>query len=254
VRLPDGVVACPAPYVVAVHGVAEAVVSAAGKAAPSAVSLLHGILFCELLVFLFQLSFVESWRPEAELPKVFSSARSGQDGIVQNIGQVQSLFPSGFRSSPKKLRPVDSSVTVVRTVPLFSGLQIDWGNLMRARTKNSHLEDCRTILLAKLEELINTLHTQDFEGREIEDVAGIGLPAMAKDFTHPNMEVELRTLAEVELSLKRLDNGAYGVCGGRGAEIPAARMKALPWTRVCVSCAGGGGEKRSVANNAYEPK
>jgi RNA polymerase-binding transcription factor DksA len=37
-----------------------------------------------------------------------------------------------------------------------------------------------------------------------------------------------------------LKNGQYGRCGSCGVEIPAARLQAIPWTHVCVNCAGGG--------------
>ena len=30
--------------------------------------------------------------------------------------------------------------------------------------------------------------------------------------------------------------GTYGECEGCGEEISAARLKALPWARYCVTC------------------
>lgn len=41
-------------------------------------------------------------------------------------------------------------------------------------------------------------------------------------------------LAEVEYSLRRLDQGAYGVCEACGQPIVEARLEAKPAARFCV--------------------
>jgi len=49
---------------------------------------------------------------------------------------------------------------------------------------------------------------------------------------------EQRRLADVEAALRRLTQGHYGVCETCGRPVPAARLRAIPWTRRCVGCAG----------------
>lgn len=44
-------------------------------------------------------------------------------------------------------------------------------------------------------------------------------------------------LAAVEHALARLDDGSYGSCERCGEPIAAARLAALPATRLCISCA-----------------
>jgi DnaK suppressor protein len=44
-------------------------------------------------------------------------------------------------------------------------------------------------------------------------------------------------LAMVEESLARIDRGAYGRCDECGGSIPVARLEALPYTKLCVTCA-----------------
>ena len=116
---------------------------------------------------------------------------------------------------------------------------------MRSKTKRkeSNLEHRQSVLLAKRKELIGRLHARRSEivaERESDDEAGIALQTVIRDFTYVSLENEIRTLAEVELSLRRLETGQYGLCGSCGEEIASARLDALPWTRVCVACAGGG--------------
>lgn len=90
--------------------------------------------------------------------------------------------------------------------------------------------------------MIGRLHARRSEivaERESDDEAGIAPQTVIRDFTYVSLENEIRTPAEVELSLRRMETGEFGWCGSCGEEIAAARLDALPWTRVCVACAGG---------------
>jgi RNA polymerase-binding protein DksA len=44
-------------------------------------------------------------------------------------------------------------------------------------------------------------------------------------------------LAKVEEALVRIEDGTYGVCDVCGEAIPVARLEALPYTKMCVTCA-----------------
>ncbi len=45
------------------------------------------------------------------------------------------------------------------------------------------------------------------------------------------------TLHQVERALAKFDDSTYGRCEACGAEIPAARLEAIPEARYCISCA-----------------
>jgi DnaK suppressor protein len=49
-------------------------------------------------------------------------------------------------------------------------------------------------------------------------------------------ENERTTLDEVKSALDRLQAGTYGVCTRCGAEIPAARLEAMPTATLCIRC------------------
>ena len=55
--------------------------------------------------------------------------------------------------------------------------------------------------------------------------------------------VEARELAQVEYALARIQGGQYGSCAGCGEKIPVARLDALPYCTLCVSC------QRETENN-----
>jgi RNA polymerase-binding protein DksA len=44
-------------------------------------------------------------------------------------------------------------------------------------------------------------------------------------------------LRQIDQALARIESGDYLYCSSCGDEIPAARLEALPTTRLCVDCA-----------------
>jgi DnaK suppressor protein len=45
-----------------------------------------------------------------------------------------------------------------------------------------------------------------------------------------------RLLRAVEAAMGRLDRGTFGLCESCEQPIPAARLNAVPWTRLCRDC------------------
>jgi RNA polymerase-binding transcription factor DksA len=53
----------------------------------------------------------------------------------------------------------------------------------------------------------------------------------AHELALSQLSAEQDALYEVEAAMKRIMDGSYGVCEQTGKRIPAARLKAVPWTR-----------------------
>ena len=49
-------------------------------------------------------------------------------------------------------------------------------------------------------------------------------------------QTDAKILQAIDEALVRLDKGAFGLCRDCGEPIAAARLNAIPWTRVCISC------------------
>jgi len=49
-------------------------------------------------------------------------------------------------------------------------------------------------------------------------------------------QTDAKILQAIEEALGRLDKGTYGVCRDCGEPIAPARLNAIPWTRVCITC------------------
>jgi DnaK suppressor protein len=49
-------------------------------------------------------------------------------------------------------------------------------------------------------------------------------------------QTDAKILQAIEEALRRIDHGTYGVCRDCGEPIAEARLRAIPWTRVCITC------------------
>jgi DnaK suppressor protein len=49
-------------------------------------------------------------------------------------------------------------------------------------------------------------------------------------------QTDAKILQAIEEALYRLEKGVYGICRDCGDPIAPARLEAIPWTRVCISC------------------
>lgn len=47
---------------------------------------------------------------------------------------------------------------------------------------------------------------------------------------------ETKFLRKIEETLRRIENGTYGICEVCGEEIPIERLKARPVTSMCLKC------------------
>jgi DnaK suppressor protein len=49
-------------------------------------------------------------------------------------------------------------------------------------------------------------------------------------------QTDAKILQAIEEALLRMEKGIYGICRDCGDPIAPARLQAIPWTRVCISC------------------
>jgi len=69
------------------------------------------------------------------------------------------------------------------------------------------------------------------------DPAEAGAEATEATFTEELAELAVRRLRALEHALERADAGKLGRCERCGGAIPAARLRALPSTTLCIRCA-----------------
>ena len=101
--------------------------------------------------------------------------------------------------------------------------------------------ELREMLEEKRREVLAAIQRSRMTGMEVRQES---IPEMG-DFVTASVEKEqifelgqtgVETLREVEDALDRLQQGTYGVCQSCGDRIALARLKAIPFVRMCVAC------------------
>jgi DnaK suppressor protein len=49
-------------------------------------------------------------------------------------------------------------------------------------------------------------------------------------------QTDAKILQAIEEALQRIEHGTYGICRDCGEPVAVARLNAIPWTRVCITC------------------
>jgi DnaK suppressor protein len=110
----------------------------------------------------------------------------------------------------------------------------------------TEIEKFRALLLAKRSEILGNVTTMEDETFKKErselssmpfHMADAGSDNFEQEFALDLMDSEKKLLVEINDALRRIEEGTYGICEGRGELIPKARLNAIPWARYCVQCA-----------------
>lgn len=99
------------------------------------------------------------------------------------------------------------------------------------------------VLRAKQDELrkrIEQQRTQMMNAHDPDDEAALAVWSVERELAIANIDRDTRTLSEVESALGSIEAGSYGTCVRCQEPISEPRLRALPWTRLCLECASGG--------------
>ena len=95
------------------------------------------------------------------------------------------------------------------------------------------LEERRQEILDKLRTIREAMPDQRLDVQDAEEQA---VTDFAKDMEFALVQMKADTLSRIDEAMRRLEAGAYGECAECGTEIPAARLKALPFAVLCRDC------------------
>jgi len=76
----------------------------------------------------------------------------------------------------------------------------------------------------------------DIAKQDIGDVYDISSQDRERDLILTLSDMERAKLREIDDTLRKIKDKTYGICEECGEKIPPARIKILPFTRVCVDC------------------
>ncbi|MBI2901535.1 MAG: TraR/DksA C4-type zinc finger protein [Planctomycetes bacterium] len=108
------------------------------------------------------------------------------------------------------------------------------------------LDEFKTLLTLRRRILLGDVSTLEAEalkkGTDSElstlplHMADLGTDSFEQDITLGLMETESDELQEIEEALARIKDGSFGLCESCKKSIPKARLRAIPYTRLCVEC------------------
>jgi len=107
--------------------------------------------------------------------------------------------------------------------------------------RKAFLKKMREKLLEMRAQLLRNTQSDLQEGREQTKDEGMDTYDIASDARDREISLILndrdrdKALA-IDDALARIDEGSYGVCESCESDIAEARLEALPFTRLCVSC------------------
>jgi DnaK suppressor protein len=110
-------------------------------------------------------------------------------------------------------------------------------------------EKYRKVLLAEKEKIlaqINNLSEDTLSASQRDSsgdlsgysmhMADVGTDNFQRELALGLVSNEQQVLYRIEEALKRIDDGTYGKCEECGGRIKDARLKALPFATMCISC------------------
>jgi DnaK suppressor protein len=102
-------------------------------------------------------------------------------------------------------------------------------------------DEFRKLLAAKKESIIRKLTDTITESKEMEsnvaqDLVDKAETSYTKEFLLSLSDGERDQLLQIDEALKRLEHGEFGVCQVCTKEIGDKRLKAIPWTPLCIDC------------------
>ena len=103
----------------------------------------------------------------------------------------------------------------------------------RYQVLKTMLEDRRQEIQDKLRSLRETLPV---EATTVKDAEEQSVDDFVQEMDFALMQMKAESLGKIDEAIRRLEAGVYGECAECGTEIAAARLKALPFATLCVSC------------------
>jgi DnaK suppressor protein len=114
-----------------------------------------------------------------------------------------------------------------------------------AKINSARRDALHRMLIAKREETLKQIggvigqSLTDDQQRRLESAMDVGdqaLMDLERELGISLLEMQNRKRQSIDEALRRLAEGAYGICAECGVEISEKRLAAVPFARLCVEC------------------
>lgn len=120
---------------------------------------------------------------------------------------------------------------------------------MKKKLDKKELADFKKLILKGKQEIMDNIAHMSEEGLKLsqKDAAGdisgyayhmadVATDTYDREFSMELAANERRVLYEIDDALKKIEEGTYGICEDCSSLIAKARLKALPYARLCLKC------------------
>jgi len=104
------------------------------------------------------------------------------------------------------------------------------------------LEEIKNELFKKKQELGSNVSNElddmreAAEGHHLADMDDLGGDAHDEETQYKILEIESAELGQIDMALERINNGTFGMCETCEKPITPDRLRALPFTNLCITC------------------
>jgi DnaK suppressor protein len=107
--------------------------------------------------------------------------------------------------------------------------------------RKTTLKNARERLLGMKKQILREISDDLKHGREGAKEDGMDTYDLAseerdREISFILSDREREKLQSIDDALERIEDGSYGICDACESEIAPARLEAMPFTRLCVSC------------------
>jgi len=100
--------------------------------------------------------------------------------------------------------------------------------------------------IAELQERVARARAEIQAENDPDDEGALAYRNTNREMLMTNIERDVQSILEMERALDRIKTGRYGICVSCDEPIAEARLKALPWARICIACATNPNQNRRL--------
>ncbi len=151
------------------------------------------------------------------------------------------------KTSPK--RAIAQKVSSKKKRKAESKIMMPTDHLLQARRavkqEDEKKENLRSMLISKREEILKEVRNEisnyiKGETKQLVETAlddgDLSIVDLSEDIRFKHLGSHRDDLLKIDESLRKLDEGTYGMCEDCGEEISEARLKVLPFAIYCIDC------------------
>jgi len=139
---------------------------------------------------------------------------------------------------------------MAKTPPAAPATTSKGGRASFKKEVTKKLLDAKARILQEVSQKIK--HESDSLKFEIGDIYDIASSERERELTLSLGDRDREKLSEIDEALERINDNTYGMCEECGEPIAEDRLRALPFTRVCVECQSKNEKELKIRGRGYE--